>query len=222
MEEDQWQTQKKKNFRGYPQNNQRNHQNNQQNQVYKPVPHQNQTSKEPQKDNQSKDANNKQGIDSMLPTPQPHGSVLSPFLVLPIKYFITSKARMPIISKVLIQCSINPTPLIIVLFYLDLSSEKSGGVKVGMQEKITNLLEGNQKGVVNINNKINMTTQNDTQNLSPVLIEDIDHAAEDSLDYESMEGPELGHSDDEGEVNSGRVEAATQTMSQVQQQQNIT
>ncbi|KAH0633154.1 hypothetical protein KY284_035940 [Solanum tuberosum] len=190
-------------------------------------------------DNQSKDANNKQGIDSMLPTSQPHGSVLSPFLVLPIKYFITSKARMPIISKVSIQCSINPTPLIIVLFYLDLSSEKSGGVKVGMQEKITNLLEGNQKGVVNINNKINMTTQNDTQNMSPVLIEDIDPAAEDSLDYESMEGPELGHSDDEGEVNSGRVEvnalvqqekgnfvykeadsmghfqAATQTMSQV-------
>lgn len=91
-----------------------------------------------------------------------------------------------------------------------------------------------------------MTTQNDTQNLSPVLIEDIDPAAVDSLDYESMEGPELGHSDDEGEVNSVRVkvnalvqqekgnsvykkddsrghfQAATQTMSQVQQQQNIT
>ncbi|KAH0729969.1 hypothetical protein KY289_001157 [Solanum tuberosum] len=102
MQKDQWQTQKKKNFIGYPQNNQRNHQNNQQNQVYKPVPHQNQTSKQqkgidsmiptPQphgsvavptpsvdpkvyQDNQSKDANNKQGIDSMLPTPQPHGSV---------------------------------------------------------------------------------------------------------------------------------------------------
>ncbi|KAG5585230.1 hypothetical protein H5410_045664, partial [Solanum commersonii] len=125
--------------------------------VYKPVPHQNQTSKEPQKgidsmlpspqlygsvavptpsvapkvyqDNQCKDANNKQGIDSMLPTPQPHGSVMSPFLVFPLNYFITSKPRMPTISKVLIQCSINPTPLIIVLFYLDLSSEKSGGVK---------------------------------------------------------------------------------------------
>uniref|UniRef100_M1AGY1 Fkbp-rapamycin associated protein n=1 Tax=Solanum tuberosum TaxID=4113 RepID=M1AGY1_SOLTU len=40
----------------------------------------------------------------------------------------------------------------------------------------------------NINNKINMTTHNDTQNLSPVLIEDVDPAAEDSLDYESMEG----------------------------------
>ncbi|KAH0636073.1 hypothetical protein KY289_035988 [Solanum tuberosum] len=98
----------------------------------------------------------------------------------------------------------------------------------------------------NINNKINMTTQNDTQNLSPVLIEDIYPVVEDSLDYESMEGPELGHNDDEGEVNSGRVEvndlvqqekgnhvykeadsrghfqAATQTMIQVQQQQNIT
>ncbi|KAH0633155.1 hypothetical protein KY284_035941 [Solanum tuberosum] len=122
----------------------------------------------------------------------------SPPPVLPLKFIRTIKARMPTISK------------------------------------------------VNINNKINMTTQNDTQNMSPVLIEDIDPAAEDSLDYESMEGPELGHSDDEGEVNSGRVEvnalvqqekgnfvykeadsmghfqAATQTMSQVQQQQNIT
>uniref|UniRef100_M1DAD7 Uncharacterized protein n=1 Tax=Solanum tuberosum TaxID=4113 RepID=M1DAD7_SOLTU len=73
-----------------------------------------------------------------------------------------------------------------------------------------------------------------------------DPDAEDFLDYESMEGPELGHIDDEGKVNSGRVEvnalvqqekrnlmykeansrghfqAATETMSQVQQLQNIT
>ncbi|WMV30244.1 hypothetical protein MTR67_023629 [Solanum verrucosum] len=120
-------------------------------------------------DNQSKDANKKQGIDSMLPTLQPHGSVVVPIPVLPLKYFITSKARMPTISKVLAQWSINPTPLIIVLFYLDQSSEKSGGVKGG-----------------NINTKINMTTQNDAQNLSPVLIEDIDPGAKDSIDYESM------------------------------------
>ncbi|KAH0639183.1 hypothetical protein KY285_035769 [Solanum tuberosum] len=131
MEEDQWQTQKKKNFRGYPQNNQRNHQNNQQNQVYKPVPHQNQTSKEPQK------------VLTQCSPPLNSMVVLqSPPPVLPLKFIRTIKARMPTISK----------------------------------------------------------------NLSPVLIEDIDHAAEDSLDYESMEGPELGHSDDEGEVNSGRVE----------------
>ncbi|KAH0647623.1 hypothetical protein KY285_032871 [Solanum tuberosum] len=73
-----------------------------------------------------------------------------------------------------------------------------------------------------------------------------DPAAEDSSDHESMERPELGHSDNDGEVNSGKVEVnplvqqekgnhvykkansrghfqvGTQTMRHVQHQQNIT
>ncbi|KAG5631418.1 hypothetical protein H5410_003135, partial [Solanum commersonii] len=90
MQEDQWQTQKKKNFRGYPQNNQRNHQNNQQNQTSKeqpkdidsmlpsPQPYGSVAVPTPSvapkvyRDNQRKDANNKEGIDSMLLTPQSH------------------------------------------------------------------------------------------------------------------------------------------------------
>ncbi|KAG5631417.1 hypothetical protein H5410_003134 [Solanum commersonii] len=93
-----------------------------------------------------------------------------------------------------------------------------------MQEKITNLKEGELKGCGS----------------------SIDLDAKDFLDYESMEGPELGHINDEGKVKSGRVEvnalvqqekrnlvykevnlrchfqAATETISQVQQQHNIT
>ncbi|WMV24578.1 hypothetical protein MTR67_017963, partial [Solanum verrucosum] len=147
------------------------------------------------KDNQSKDANNKQGIDSMLPTPQPHGSIVVIIPSVALKVFHNKQSK-DANNKQGIN-SINPTPLIIVLFYPDLSSKKSGGMKGAYQAP---MIQGN------INNKINMTTQNDTQNLSPVLIEDIDPAAKDSLDYESIEGLALGHSDDVGEVNSGRVE----------------
>lgn len=53
--------------------------------------------------------------------------LLCPFPVFPLMYFITSKASMPTISKELTQFSINPTLLIIVLFYLDMF----GGVKGG-------------------------------------------------------------------------------------------
>ncbi|KAH0767919.1 hypothetical protein KY285_003790 [Solanum tuberosum] len=221
----------------------------------------------------------------MLPTPQPDSSVPIPTPMLPLMFIRTIKSRMPTISKVLTQCFqplnpmavlLSPFPVLPQKYFITSKARmptisKSGGVKGGMQEKITNFQKGESKGggssnmddsridlrapatttyeapmiQGNINNRINMTTQNDTQNLSPILIEDIDPNAEDSLDYESMEGSELGHSDDEGKVNSGRVEvnalvqqekenpvykeadsrghfqAATQTMSQVQQQQNV-
>ncbi|KAH0729942.1 hypothetical protein KY289_001130 [Solanum tuberosum] len=238
---------------------------NQQSQVYKPVPHQNQTSQEQQK-----------GIDSMLPTPQPDSSVPIPTPMLPLMFIRTIKSRMPTISKVLTQCFQPLNPMAVLLSPFPVLPQKyfitsKARMPTISKEKITNFQKGESKGggssnmddsridlrapatttyeapmiQGNINNRINMTTQNDTQNLSPILIEDIDPDAKDSLDYESMEGSELGHSDDEGKVNSGRVEvnalvqqekenpvykeadsrghfqAATQTMSQVQQQQNV-
>ncbi|KAH0781434.1 hypothetical protein KY290_001032 [Solanum tuberosum] len=140
----------------------------------------------------------------MLPTPQPQGSVAVPIPSVAPKVFHNKQSKdannKQGINSILHQP--HPTNNCVLLS----GSEKSGGVKGGMQEKITNFQKGEPKrgGSSNmddsrielraptttahqapmiqgsINNKINMTTQNDTQNLSPILIEDIDPDAEDS------------------------------------------
>uniref|UniRef100_M1BVF4 Uncharacterized protein n=1 Tax=Solanum tuberosum TaxID=4113 RepID=M1BVF4_SOLTU len=140
----------------------------------------------------------------MLPTPQPQGSVAVPIPSVAPKVFHNKQSKdannKQGINSILHQP--HPTNNCVLLS----GSEKSGGVKGGMQEKITNFQKEEPKrgGSSNmddsrielraptttahqapmiqgsINNKINMTTQNDTQNLSPILIEDIDPDAEDS------------------------------------------
>ncbi|KAH0781441.1 hypothetical protein KY290_001039 [Solanum tuberosum] len=103
--------------------------------------------------------------------------LLAPFPVLPQKYFITSNARMPTISKEKITNF--------------QKGEPKGGGSSNMDDSRIDLraptTTAHQTPMIqgNINNKINMTTQNDSQNLSPILIEDIDPDAEDSLYYET-------------------------------------
>ncbi|WMV30243.1 hypothetical protein MTR67_023628 [Solanum verrucosum] len=128
------------------------------------------------------DANKKNGIDSMLPTSQLHGSVVVPIPSVTPKVFYNKQSK-DANNKQVWRCERG----------IDLRAPSTTIYQAHM-------IQGN------INNKINMTIHNDTENLSPVLIEDIDPGTEDFVDYESMEGPELGHNDDEGEVKSGRVE----------------
>ncbi|KAH0765069.1 hypothetical protein KY285_000940 [Solanum tuberosum] len=155
--------------------------------------------------------NDKKGIDSMLPSPQPYGSVAVPTPSVAPKVYQDNQSK-DANNKHGID-SILPTPQPICSVVVPIPS---------VAPKVFH-----NKQSKDANNKQ-------------------DPDAEDFIDYESMEGPELGHIDDEGKVNSGRVEvnalvqqekrnlmykeansmghfqAATETMSQVQQQQNIT
>ncbi|KAH0729959.1 hypothetical protein KY289_001147 [Solanum tuberosum] len=154
---------------------------NQQSQVYKPVPHQNQTSQEQQK-----------GIDSMLPTPQPDSSVAVPTPVLPLMFIRTIKSRMLTISKVLTQCSPPLNPMVVLLAPFPVLPQKyfitsNARMPIISKEKITNFQKGEPKrgGSSNMDDsRIDLRAPTTTAHQAP-MIQDIDPDAEDSLYYES-------------------------------------